>query len=166
MFRPLERFKNFGQMTLGVGVNVAFKLLECGKKKCPFFCERRPVCAVAIDEVEAESFLGLLHDSPRFAVRHAHVLGGFVERAIIAHAAAKHGDASAENGIGLVVANAEFDVGRNIIERYHGGPFDGTVLLDRAVFVGAKCALARTPALAYCTPLRRSERGEDYSSAE
>lgn len=121
-------------MTLGVGADVAFKLLECGKEKCPFFCERRPVRAVAIDEVKAESFLGLLHDSPGFAVGHAHVLGGFVERAIIAYATAKHGDASAENGIGFVVANAEFDVGRNIIERNHGGPFDGAVLLDRAVY--------------------------------
>lgn len=120
-------------MTFGVGVDIAFKLLECGKEKRSFLCERRPVCAVAIDEVEAESFLGLLHDSPGFAVGHAHVLGGFVERAIVAYATAKHGDASAENGIGLIVANAEFDVGRNIIERNHGGPFDGAVLFDRAV---------------------------------
>ena len=120
-------------MTLGVGADVAFKLLECGKKKCPFFCERRPVRAVAIDEVKAESLLGLLHDSPGFAVGHAHILGGFVKRAVIAYAAAKHGDASTKNGIGLIVANAELDVGRNIIERNHGGPFDGAVLFDRAV---------------------------------
>lgn len=118
-------------MTFGVGADIAFKLLECGKEKRSFLCERRPVCAVAIDEVKAESFLGLLHDSPGFAVGHAHVLGGFVERAIVAYATAKHGDASAENGIGFVVANAEFDVRRNIIERNHGGPFDGAVLLDR-----------------------------------
>lgn len=131
MYRSLERFKDFGQMTFGVGVDIAFKLLECGKEKRSFLCERRPVCAVAIYEAKPESFLGLLHDSPRFAVSHAHVLGGFVERTIIAYASAKHGDASAENGIGLIVANAEFDVGRNIIERNHGGPFDGAVLLDR-----------------------------------
>ena len=114
-------------MTFGVGADIAFKLLECGKEKRSFLCERRPVCAVAIDEVEAESFLGLLHDSPGFAVGHAHV----VERAIIAYATAKHGDASTENGIGFVVANAEFDMGRNIIERNHSGPFDGAVLFDR-----------------------------------
>lgn len=166
MFRPLERFKDFGQMTFGVGADIAFKLLECGKEKRSFLCERRPVCAVAIDEVKAESFLGLLHDSPGFAVGHAHVLGGFVERAIIAYATAKHGDASTENGIGLIVANAEFDVGRNIIERNHGGPFDGAVFCWTGQLVGAKCALARTPAWTYCTPLRRPERGEDYSLAE
>ena len=40
MYRPLERFKDFGQMTLGVGVDIAFKLLECGKEKRSFFCER------------------------------------------------------------------------------------------------------------------------------
>lgn len=40
MYWPLERFKDFGQMTLGVGVDIAFKLLECGKEKCSFFCER------------------------------------------------------------------------------------------------------------------------------
>ena len=40
MHRPLERFKDFGQMTLGVGADIAFKLLECGKEKRSFFCER------------------------------------------------------------------------------------------------------------------------------
>ena len=40
MYRPLERFKDFGQMTFGVGVDIAFKLLECGKEKRSFFCER------------------------------------------------------------------------------------------------------------------------------
>ena len=40
MYRPLERFKDFGQMTLCVDVDIAFKLLECGKEKRSFFCER------------------------------------------------------------------------------------------------------------------------------
>lgn len=40
MYWPLERFKDFGQMTLGVGVDIAFKLLECGKEKRSFFRER------------------------------------------------------------------------------------------------------------------------------
>ena len=40
MYRPLERFKDFGQMALGVGVDIAFKLLECGKEKRSFFRKR------------------------------------------------------------------------------------------------------------------------------
>lgn len=152
-------------MTFGVGADIAFKLLECGKEKRSFLCERRPVCAVAIDEVKAESFLGLLHDSPGFAVGHAHVLGGFVERAIIAYASAKHGDASAENGIGFIITNAEFDMGRNIIERNHSGPFDGAVLLGRAV-CGCEIRVGAYACLAILYAFAQAERGEDYSSAE
>ena len=106
--------------------------------------ERGPAGAVALDELAAQLPLGLIHDAPRLGIRHAHALGGAVER-VLARDALQQQDATvAEDARQVFVArlNDQF-CRRLVLHVLHVSPLK-CLLGKRKACVKPSCALLKS----------------------
>ena len=106
--------------------------------------ERGPAGAVALDELAAQLPLGLIHDAPRLGIRHAHTLGGAVERVLAGDALQQQNAAVAEHAWQIFVARLNDQLRRRLVLHVlHVSPLK-CLLGKRKACVKPSCALLKS----------------------
>ena len=105
--------------------------------------ERGSAGAVALDELAAQLPLGLVHDAPGLGIRHAHALGGAVERVLPGDALQQQDTTVAEHARQIFVARLNDQLCRRLVLHVlHVFPLK-CLLGKRKACVKPSCALSK-----------------------
>ena len=100
--------------------------------------------AVALDELAAQLPLGLVHDAPGLGIRHAHALGGAVERVLPGDALQQQDTTVAEDARQIFVARMNDQLCRRfVLHMLHVSPLK-CLLGKRKACVKPSCALLKS----------------------
>ena len=106
--------------------------------------ERGSAGSVALDEFAAQLAFGLVHDAPGLGIRHAHALGGAVERMLAGDALQQQDAAVAEHTRQILVARLNDQLCRRLVLHVlHVSPLK-CLLGKRKACVKPSCALLKT----------------------
>lgn len=106
--------------------------------------ERGSAGAVALDELAAQLPLGLVHDAPGLGIRHAHALGGAVERVLAGDALQQQDTTVAEHARQIFVARLNDQLCRRLVVHVlHVSPLK-CLLGKRKACVKPSCALLKS----------------------
>lgn len=106
--------------------------------------ERGSAGAVALDELAAQLAFGLVHDAPGLGIRHAHALGGAIERVLAGDALQQQDTAVAEHARQILVARLNDQLCRCLVLHVlHVSPLK-YLLGKRKACVKPSCALLKS----------------------
>lgn len=106
--------------------------------------EAGPAGAVALDELAAQLTFGLVHDAPGLGIRHAHALGGTVERVLAGDTLQQQDTAVAEDARQIFVARLNDQLCRRLVlHTLHVSPLK-CLLGKRKACVKPSCALLKS----------------------
>lgn len=106
--------------------------------------ERGSAGAVALDELAAQLAFGLVHDAPGLGIRHAHALGGTVERVFVGNTLQQQDAAVAEHARQIFVARLNDQLCRRLVlHTLHVSPLK-CLLGKRKACVKPSCALLKS----------------------
>lgn len=106
--------------------------------------ERGSAGAVALDELAAQLSFGFVYNAPRFGIRHAHALGGTVERVLAGYALQQQNATMAEDARQIFVARLNDQLCRRLVLHVlHGSPLK-CLLGKRKACVKPSCALLKS----------------------
>lgn len=100
--------------------------------------------AVALDELAAQLSFGLVHNAPGLGIRHAHALGGTVERVLAGDTLQQQDAAVAEDARQILVARLNDQLCRRLVlHTLHVSPLK-CLLGKRKACVKPSCALLKS----------------------
>ena len=100
--------------------------------------------AVALDELAAQLTFGLVHDAPGLGIRHAHALGGTVERVLAGYALQQQDAAVTKHARQILVARLNDQLCRRLVLHVlHVSPLK-YLLGKRKACVKPSCALLKS----------------------
>lgn len=106
--------------------------------------ERGSAGAVALDEFASQLPFGFVHNAPSFGIRHAHALGGAVERVLAGDALQQQDTAMAEHARQVFVARLNDQLCRRLVLHVlHVSPLK-CLLGKRKACVKPSCALLKS----------------------
>ena len=106
--------------------------------------ERGPAGAVALDELATQLSFCLVHDAPGLGIRHAHALGGAIERVLAGDALQQQDAAVAEHARQILVARLNDQLCRRLVfHTLHVSPLK-CLLGKRKACVKPSCALLKS----------------------
>lgn len=105
--------------------------------------ERGSAGAVALDELAAQLTFGFVHNAPGLGIRHAHALGGTVERVLPGNTLQQQDAAMAEHARQILVARLNDQLCRRLVlHMLHVSPLK-CLLGKRKACVKPSCALSK-----------------------
>lgn len=106
--------------------------------------ERGSAGAVALDELAVQLSFGLVYNTPRFGIGHAHALGGAVERVLAGDTLQQQDTAVAEDARQILVARLNDQLCRRLVlHTLHVSPLK-CLLGKRKACVKPSCALLKS----------------------
>lgn len=106
--------------------------------------ERGSAGSVALDEFAAQLAFGLIHNAPSLGIRHAHALGGTVERVLAGDTLQQQDAAMAEDARQISVARLNDQLCRRLVlHALHVSPLK-CLLGKRKACVKPSCALLKS----------------------
>ena len=106
--------------------------------------ERGSAGTVALDELAAQLSFGLIHDAPGLGVRHAHALGGAVERVLAGNTLQQQDAAVTKHARQILVARLNDQLCRRLVlHTLHVSPLK-CLLGKRKACVKPSCALLKS----------------------
>ena len=106
--------------------------------------ERGSAGAVALDELAAQLAFGFVHNAPSLGIRHAHALGGAVERVLAGNTLQQQDAAVAEHARQILIARLNNQLCRRLVLHVpHVSPLK-CLLGKRKACVKPSCALLKS----------------------
>lgn len=125
-------------------VDVGLQLLVDRYGSLAGWGERGSAGSVALDELAAQLTFGLVHDAPGLGIRHAHALGGTVQRVLAGNTLQQQDAAVAEDARQVLVARLNDQLCRRLVlHTLHVFPLK-CLLGKRKACVKPSCALLKS----------------------